>query len=275
MVPRTWAIASLLSASILLLVISLIPYPNLPRPGEVPGIEVIVLVDNNPSPSTKLESAWGLSILVKVNGTTILFDAGPDPEVLRRNSEALGVDLSSIDLVLLSHEHIDHTGGMPYVIGQKPEVKVYVPRGFKESLIRRMNELGARVIVVEGPAVLSDGVMTTGPMRGPPSEQGLLVKGPCGWILLTGCAHPGIEEVMERAKNLTGDLLAVIGGFHLIGADAERLVRVEKTIEEVGVREVYPIHCSGDEARSFLGEHVPDIYRDGHVGSVIRWVWRP
>ena len=268
---RTRVFAALVLASTSLILVTLVLYSSLPNSGEFRGTEIVILVDNNPSPSSGLESAWGLSILVKVNGTTVLFDTGPDPEVLRRNSEALGVDLSSIDYVFLSHEHIDHTGGVPYVISRKPGVRIYVPRGFSEGLIRRMTELGAHVMVVENATELGDGVMTTGPMRGPPSEQGLLVKSPRGWILLTGCAHPGIEKMMRRAKNLTGNLYAVIGGFHLVGADASRLERLKKTIEELGVREVYPIHCSGDGTRSFLRERIPDVYRGGHVGSVIRW----
>ncbi len=206
-----------------------------------------------------------------MDGTTILFDTGPNPEVLRRNSEALGVDPSSIDFVFLSHEHVDHTGGTPYVISRKPGIRIYVPEGFNKGLIRRMRELGADVVVLEGPTELGDGIMTTGPLKGPPSEQGLLVRGPSGWVLLTGCAHPGIEEMMRKAKDLTGNLYAVIGGFHLIGAGTDRLERVVEAINDVGLKEVYPIHCSGDEARSFIREHLPEVYRDGHVGSVIRW----
>ncbi|MDK2372884.1 MAG: MBL fold metallo-hydrolase [Candidatus Korarchaeota archaeon] len=265
---RVLVLTSLLISLALLTTLLVIRQPREPRTHQ---LELIILVDNNPFDG--LKAAWGLSLLAKINGTSILFDTGPDPEVLRSNCEALGVDLSSVDFVVLSHEHADHTGGISYVISRNPGIKIYVPEGFDEGLIRRMEELGADVVVLEGPTELDDGIMTTGPLRGPPSEQGLLVRIPegSGWVLMTGCAHPGIEEMMRRAKNLTGNLYAVIGGFHLIGADANRLRSLVEAIKEVGVKEVYPIHCSGDEARFFIREHLPEAYRDGHVGSVIRW----
>ncbi len=281
MSPKAWAVASLILAVVLLLLVVPAVLPHYGHSGsqrgqQVPtesGLEIIVLVDNNPSPAGRLKNAWGISLLVRRNGTSVLFDTGPDPEVLRTNCEALGIVLSSVDFVVLSHEHADHTGGISYVISQKPGIRIYVPKGFDEGLIRRMRGLGADVVVLEGPTELSDGIMTTGPLRGPPSEQGLLVRGPSGsgWVLLTGCAHPGIEEMMRKAKDLTGNLYAVIGGFHLIGASTDRLERVVREIKEVGVKEVYPIHCSGDEARSFIREHLPEVYRDGHVGTVIKW----
>ncbi len=279
MSPKVWVIAFLIPAIISLLFLSsLLLNHNRPQYNQghqlsvgMRGLQIIVLVDNNPSPAGKLKKAWGISLLVRLNGTSILFDTGPDPEVLRSNCEALGIDLSSIDFVVLSHEHADHTGGISYVISQKPGIRIYVPKGFDEGIIRRMRELGADVVVLEGPTELGDGIMTTGPLRGPPSEQGLLIRGPSGWVLLTGCAHPGIEEMMRKAKDLTGNLYAVIGGFHLIGASTDRLERVVRAIKEVGVKEVYPIHCSGDEARSFIRERLPEVYRDGHVGSVIKW----
>ncbi len=235
------------------------------------GLEIIVLVDNNASPTGRLKEAWGISILVRTDGTTVLFDAGPDPEVLRHNCEVMGIDLSSVDFVVLSHEHADHTGGVPYVISRKPGVEIYVPEGFNEDLIRHMTELGAKVVKLRGPTKLREDIMTLGPLKGPPAEQGLLVRGPRGWVLLTGCAHPGIEEMVRKAKDLTDDLYAVIGGFHLIGASTSRLEGVVKAMEDAGVKEVYPIHCSGDEARPFLRDHLLGVYRDAHVGSVIRW----
>ena len=80
------------------------------RIGSVKGLKLIVVVDNYPD--SELKTAWGLSILAKTPENTILFDTGPDPDVLRENLKKLGIDPSEIDFVVISHEHGDHVNGL-------------------------------------------------------------------------------------------------------------------------------------------------------------------
>ena len=91
-----------------------------------------------------------------------------------------------------------------------------------------------------------------------------------GLIILTGCSHPGIDKIIEYAHNLTGlPVYAVIGGFHLVGADDSRLREVALTFKRYGLREVYPIHCTGDRARRYFKEVLGEVYEDGHVGIIV------
>lgn len=79
--------------------------------GSVRSCKLTVVVDNNAD--SGLEATWGISVLAEAGGLKILFDTGPDPGSLERNLMRLGVNPSAIDLVVISHEHHDHAGGLP------------------------------------------------------------------------------------------------------------------------------------------------------------------
>src|SRR5450755_2145925 len=71
---------------------------------------------------------WGYAALVEINGKRILFDTGDDPAVLAKNVKAKGVDLTTLDFVVLSHRHSDHVGGLSYLLSVNPNVKIYAPK---------------------------------------------------------------------------------------------------------------------------------------------------
>jgi 7,8-dihydropterin-6-yl-methyl-4-(beta-D-ribofuranosyl)aminobenzene 5'-phosphate synthase len=71
---------------------------------------------------------WGYAALVEINGKRILFDTGDDPTILAKNVKAKGVDLTTLDFVVLSHRHSDHVGGFSYLLSVNPKVKIYAPK---------------------------------------------------------------------------------------------------------------------------------------------------
>jgi 7,8-dihydropterin-6-yl-methyl-4-(beta-D-ribofuranosyl)aminobenzene 5'-phosphate synthase len=71
---------------------------------------------------------WGYSALVQIGGKRILFDTGGDSDILARNAEAKGVDLSKLDFVVLSHRHSDHLGGLSYLLRVNPKIRIYAPK---------------------------------------------------------------------------------------------------------------------------------------------------
>lgn len=232
--------------------------------------KLIVVVDNNPGPEN-LETVWGISIYVETDDVKLLFDTGPDPELLKRNLEALGINIASIDAVIISHEHRDHAGGLAAVAEAKPGITVYIPAGASPTLKERIEKLGLKPVEINNATTLYKGIAVTAPLYGPPYEISLMiyVEGK-GLIVVAGCSHPGIDIIAEHAHNVTGlPVYAVVGGFHLVGANTQRLEEIAETFKKLGVKELYPIHCSGEEARQFFAKEMGDAYRDGGVGTVI------
>jgi 7,8-dihydropterin-6-yl-methyl-4-(beta-D-ribofuranosyl)aminobenzene 5'-phosphate synthase len=209
-------------------------------------VEFTILYDNNPDVEG-LRTGWGFASLIELPAGTLLFDTGGDGPALLANFEALGKDPRAVDVVVLSHAHGDHTGGLAALLESGAAPTVYVPAGLAVASSRRVE--------VDEPQELLPGVWTTGAVRGSVTEQALVVQSAEGWVLVTGCAHPGIVQMVERAQEAVGEEIhLVMGGFHL---RAESAVRIEGLIEELqalGVEAAAPTHCSGDEARRLFKE---------------------
>lgn len=226
-------------------------------------------MDNHPAPR-HLRTGWGLSALVESDGARVLFDSGPRPDLLAHNSRTLGVDLREIDYVVLSHPHRDHYGGLSYVARVRPGVTVFIPSGCDPSFVSRLRRMGLFPAILGRPTRLAGSLSTTGTLWGPPAEHGLVIVGREGGLLITGCAHPGVDALALRAASIAeGRLLGVVGGFHLLSADYHRLEEVSTGLRALGVRFLAPIHCSGERARRHLRTRLSDAYLDVGVGDSI------
>jgi len=171
----------------------------------------------------------GVSYLVRADDTTILFDVGfnqqgEHPSPLLRNMEALGVGVAEIDMLVISHAHSDHLGGISHQMrrtfalsGQPVDLKgipAYVPEPLSNPT--------AQVIVVDGPRVIAPGVASMGPIPrqlfffGWTPEQSLAVnvEGK-GIVLIVGCGHPTLQRIVDRAETLFDEpLYGLVGGLH-------------------------------------------------------------
>lgn len=94
------------------------------------GNRILNLYDAFGEPHEDLVMDFGFSALIEYEGTTILFDAGTDADILRRNAEALGVDLRKVDFAIGSHSHADHISGFDYLLEVNPDVRIYLPKDF-------------------------------------------------------------------------------------------------------------------------------------------------
>lgn len=217
-----------------------------------------------------LETGWGFSCLVKAGDRNILFDTGAEPGTLLENMEGVGIDPKSIDTVVLSHAHGDHTGGLGGFLGANPNVTVYVLDSFPQGIKEGVSSSGARLTEVSGPADISAGVSTTGKLGTWTEEQSLLINTARGLVVLTGCAHPGVVNIVREAKRLTGrDVHLVMGGFHLSGESDEELRSIISAFRELGVQRAAPCHCSGEGARGLFSEEYGGDYIANGVGMVI------
>jgi 7,8-dihydropterin-6-yl-methyl-4-(beta-D-ribofuranosyl)aminobenzene 5'-phosphate synthase len=230
-------------------------------------MRIMVLVDNNPY-RQDLEKAWGLSVYVEAGGVRLLFDTGPDPMVLEANARRLGIDLSKIDFVVISHAHGDHTGGLKLLASIKPGMMVYVPPD--GSLVGYVRSLGLKPIQINSTIEVSKGIYVVKPLYGPPVEEALAVKTSKGLVILVGCSHPGVVNIVGQAvRDIGVKPYIMLGGFHMGGTPLQEVQKVASQLVEMGVEKIYPIHCSGDNIRSYLANHYKDDYWGGGVGLEI------
>ncbi len=236
--------------------------------GEMGAVMITVVYDNIPY-DPRLETAWGFACLVETGEKTILFDTGGDGERLLRNMEMVGADPERIEVVVLSHIHGDHTGGLESLLRTGARPTVYLPRSFPTDFKSRVRAQ-ADVVEVGQATKIADGVYTTGEMGSGIIEQALVLKTSRGLVVVTGCAHPGISEMVAHAAEIGGDQVClVLGGFHLGGASESRIKEIVAEFQRLGVEKVAPSHCTGDNAiRLFREAYGEDCIASG-AGQVI------
>ena len=235
----------------------------------VKNLSITVSYDNNPY-KERLTTAWGFSCVIRGTEKTILFDTGGDGSILLTNMEELGINPKEIDLVVLSHIHGDHVGGLPSFLRKNPEVVVYLPKSFPKGFKDEVKEYGAKIIEVQGPLKICEGVYSTGELGTWIKEQSLIIYTEKGLVVITGCAHPGIVKIVNKAKDLVkGDVLLVMGGFHLGGESKGEIEKIVSSFRKLGVSYVGPCHCSGDAARQLFKEEYGENFINIGVGRVI------
>jgi 7,8-dihydropterin-6-yl-methyl-4-(beta-D-ribofuranosyl)aminobenzene 5'-phosphate synthase len=231
-------------------------------------LTITIVFDNRPF-NPDLQTAWGFAALVEYRGSTSLFDTGGDAPILLANMRSLEIDPTRIKRVILSHNHNDHTGGLQGLLALSTHPLVYLLPSFPESTKGRIAQT-ADVLEVSPGQPLAAGVFTTGEIGGSIPEQALVVRSTKGLVMITGCAHPGVVQVIERAKNLFGeDVYLVMGGFHLGDKSAAEIEKILADFRRLGVIKVAPSHCTGDRAiEMFEKEYKQDFIRAG-AGCVI------
>jgi 7,8-dihydropterin-6-yl-methyl-4-(beta-D-ribofuranosyl)aminobenzene 5'-phosphate synthase len=232
-------------------------------------VTIIVTYDNNPY-DERLKTAWGFSCLVRFGGKSILFDTGGDSPTLLYNMRQLGIDPKEVDVVVLSHIHGDHVGGLSGFLKENSDVTVYVPESFPRSFKDEVRLSGAKLEDIKEAKELLDNIYTTGELDGGIKEQSLIVKTDEGLVVITGCAHPGVVKIVERAKQLVeGDALLVMGGFHLGSKGDHEIQEIIASFKELGVVYASPCHCSGDRARQLFQEAYGEKFLQVGVGRII------
>lgn len=153
-------------------------------------MRIIITYDNNSEAAIK--SGWGFSCFIQ-SQQNILFDTGNSGKKLIYNLEKLQIDPKTIDIIVLSHNHWDHTGGLKAIQKINSRADVINPKDFTS------------------PEQISPGVFTTGAMGMLPKEQALIVETEKGNVVITGCAHPGLDKIIKTAQTL-GRVYGVLGG---------------------------------------------------------------
>ncbi|MFL7793408.1 MAG: MBL fold metallo-hydrolase [Anaerolineae bacterium] len=212
-----------------------------------------ILYDNN-AYDPALQTDWGFACMVETAKATVLFDTGGNGTILMDNMAALGFDPHAIDAVVLSHAHGDHTGGLAKLLDTGARPVVYVPAAFPASFKTDVRARTDLVEVTDSIEILP-GIYTSGEVGSGIVEQALVVETGEGVVVITGCAHPGVVQMVRRSKEAAGGEVAlVMGGFHLGSASRNRIETIIADLRDLGVQRVAPCHCTGDVARQMFAD---------------------
>lgn len=255
------------------------------------------------SDSKEITKDWGFSALIEHDGKHILFDTGGNAAIFEHNVKALGVDLSKLDFVVISHRHADHTTGLKYLLYINPLVPVYAPMepfgifggSVPSTLIKPVASLPERMRYYDGKypdkipygypwtagnfvpvdklTEISPGIFLTFTISKTPGtlemrELSLVLRGPDGLSVIVGCAHPGIEEVLQAASAIDSHFHFLCGGFHLVSTpepEIDRLANNLKNHWKLG--KIAPGHCTGEPAFLRLQKTFGDDYLYAGAGT--------
>lgn len=231
---------------------------------EKPEITLISVYDNY-QVDPDLKTAWGFGCIINTSAELILFDTGGDSEILLFNMEKMNIDPKSINKVIISHIHGDHVGGLEGFLEKNSNVTVFIPASFPNSFRDMITSQGAEFVDISSPGKISNFVYTTGELYGPPKEQSLIINSKKGLIVITGCAHPGVVNIVKKVKELMkkDNVYLVTGGFH------HPPIAVVKKFRELGVKKVAPSHCTGDPVREAFAEEYKEDFIEYGVGKTI------
>jgi 7,8-dihydropterin-6-yl-methyl-4-(beta-D-ribofuranosyl)aminobenzene 5'-phosphate synthase len=249
---------------------------------------------------------WGFSAFVEVAGKRILFDTGDNADILAANVKAKGIDLATLDFVVLSHRHSDHMAGLNYVLSVNPTVKIYAPKeGFgifgsslPSSFYRKDESLppelryyggkppetmkfgaawaGARFELIDQTTEIEPGISLIALVSDAPGtrelkELSLAVKTADGMVLIVGCSHPGIERIVEAAAAIEPKIHMIAGGFHLVVAPDDTVARVVTSLKDkYKIEKIAPGHCTGEPTFAALKKAFGDRYVYAGLGTLLQ-----
>ncbi len=200
-----------------------------------------------------LKSGWGFSCLVDVSGKKILFDTGSDGDALLFNMGKLGITIGEIDYLFISHDDWDHIGGLNTFLEARGSIPIFAPSSALPFLRKVVGDVELTG-VGESQEIFS-GCHTTGDLDG---EQSLVVGTEKGNIVVCGCSHPGLEKILEEAREF-GKVYGIMGGFH----DLEKLEALN------GLAFIGPCHCTKN--KNEISNAFPENCKKCKTGSIFEF----
>ena len=240
------------------------------------SIKITIIFDNYPFDDT-LSTGWGFAALVENRGYSILFDTGGLGDVFMENLHTLKIDPKGIDAVMISNMHGDHIAGLLPFLEESNEPTVYLLPSFSSAFKKKVSSNSQVVEVAQSQEIFA-GIYSTGGLSAVGvSEQALVVDRGDDIVVITGCAHPGVVNIVRKAKSVvqlnmnegTKPVALVLGGFHLMDASRTEIKGIIEDLQALGVQRVSPTHCTGDGAIAMFREHFGEGYIPAGVGKII------
>jgi 7,8-dihydropterin-6-yl-methyl-4-(beta-D-ribofuranosyl)aminobenzene 5'-phosphate synthase len=198
----------------------------------------ITIIYDNEVRKASLRQGHGFSALIEdAEVSPLLFDTGADGPALLHNMRELNIDPQDISIIVISHAHGDHTGGLSEILKINRIAELYLPSSFSRAFP------GRKVTMVEGPVQIRENIFSTGELD--EVEQSLALKTDRGIFVITGCAHPGMVSILATAAKF-GELYGIAGGFH--GFHNFKAFR--------GLSLICPCHCTTYK------QEIRDLFKD-------------
>ena len=251
-------------------------------------VEMTVLIDN--AATEPLAAEWGLSILIRADGRTILLDTGAGP-LFTQNAERLGVDLAEVEFGVLSHAHYDHADGLDAFFAANRTAPFLVRAGSRENCYGvkdgALNYVGiregtlqaheGRIRYVSGCCEIADGLWLVPHRKADYTaialrnelfamqggrccpddfahEQSLVLETEKGLIVFNSCSHTGMKNILEDVRESLGrcDVRAYVGGLHLFKWTDEEVGALCEELKSSSIGHIFTGHCTGEHAFALL-----------------------
>ncbi len=272
------------------------------------GLKITTLIENTKGEHLALKSEHGISFFIEKDGHNLLFDTGQTGAFLE-NAEQLQIDLSNLEYVIISHGHYDHSGGLQALTelakkfelivgdgffnkkyGYKNNKYKFIGNNFDEQFLSKkdipyrfvtedITEIVSGIYVITNfPRIHKDEVINT---RFKLIEDDKYVNDsfkdevliaidiPEGLVVLLGCSHPGMKNMLDSVQKLLGKpIYAVLGGTHLVEASDDSFDISMEYLNKSEMKVIGVSHCTGQKAMSNLSAS-NDRYIHNRTGSIL------
>lgn len=274
-------------------------------------LRITTLIENELNRDKSLNAEHGISLYVEVDGKKILFDTGQSGNFVK-NAEKLNIDLNDLDYVIISHSHYDHSGGFEKLVQEydndfklflgegffkekhslSGDIYRYVGSPFREGFLKEKNIETEYVTSIK--YITENAMIITDFERDPEYENvneamclkegdkfvfdkfrdevALAIDTDEGIVVLVGCSHPGIVNMVETIIKRTGrDIYGVIGGTHLMKEDDKKINKVIDYLKEKEIKQIGACHCTGKQGETMLSQQMEDEFFSNNTGNVLEY----